>query len=115
MRIGDGIPRVSMQTGSSIRGGDNVSDYVKEAIFGYAELGNDEDEIGVKAIDQYEELKATATRRLELLKRVHADATSNGHCPFCRMKCTSYSFGSWGEREYEHAEDCKLAKELADA
>ena len=59
-------------------------------------------------------LETTATRCKELLRRVYADATSHGHCPFCRMECTAYSFGSWGEREYKHANDCELAKELAD-
>ena len=45
-----------------------MTDFVKKAIFGYADLGKVEDEIGAKAIDQYEELKATAYRCKELLR-----------------------------------------------
>ena len=64
--------------------------------------------------DKANDAEATATRRKELLRRVYADATNQGHCPFCRMECTAYSFGSWGEREYKHAADCELARELGD-
>jgi len=62
--------------------------------------------------DKANDAEATATRRKELLRRVYADATNQGHCPFCRMECTAYSFGSWGEREYKHAAACELAEEL---
>ena len=47
-----------------------------------------------------EGLEATATRRLELLKEI---IEMLGYCPFC-----------WANAKQYHADDCKLAKELAD-
>ena len=42
----------------------------------------------------------TATRRLELLKEI---IEMLGYCPFC-----------WANAKQVHADDCELAKELAD-
>ncbi len=63
--------------------------------------------------NELDEVKEDNERLRKLLRRVYADATSHGHCPFCRMESTSYSFSSWGVREYKHADDCELAEELS--
>jgi len=86
----------------------------KRAAKKWRRLAKDCAEVFVEENEARVDAEATATRRKELLRRVYADATNQGHCPFCRMECTAYSFGSWGEREYKHAADCELARELGD-
>ena len=49
--------------------------------------------------------RATATRRLELLKQINEWACLNGDCPICGAV-------AWDDDELIHADDCKLAKEL---
>ena len=46
-------------------------DPIKKAIFGYADLGKKEDRLGVKAIDQYNQLLDVAASRLKLLRRAN--------------------------------------------
>ena len=106
------MSRANIKTGSNTRGGDGVSDYVKKAIFGFAELGKDEDEIGVKAIDQYEELKATATHLRELLRECNSIMPA---CPKCKGNLKTWENLSENKTiRVGHADDCELAKELAD-
>ncbi len=89
-----------------------MSDVIKKAIFGYAELGKKEDSLGVKAIEQYNQLLETADRRLALLKVVEwtsvdiSDAVDRDivvwqKCPIC---------DAWFDDG--HSPNCELAEEL---
>ena len=78
-----------------------MSDVIKKAIFGYAELGKKEDSLGVKAIEQYNQLLETADRRLALLRRVECVWSDWTACPICRQMQTE-----------GHAPNCELAEEI---
>ena len=58
-------------------------------------------------IREHEELKDTATRLRGLLKRLQWEGYGHGGWPTCPI-CKE-------ERDYGHADDCELAKELENA
>ena len=56
--------------------------------------------------EMYEQQKALADKRLELLKEGHDRCKNKGWCPFCTMLEVDTFLG------HEHAPDCELAEAI---